>query len=281
VGDTGVVRSTNLRLALTWWASAVGAALFFASLAPRAGSAVAALMLSAAATQAVLVLVALGGASLGPEPLTKRLGLGGSDAGLATMLLLVVGFLGISQSLQSILELAHLRETGTLAQLDAALSGVRGPELVLAAFVLGVAPGLGEELFARGWIQRGLVPALGPRAAVLVAAAVFGALHADRVHSAAAFVLGLYLGAALELTQSLRISILCHTTNNLVWLLTAAYGSSSLKAGGSPRTQVALGLGGAFAAVLGLCVAFRGRRLRRVAAHREPMTEAEEEPQQP
>ncbi|HTF35424.1 MAG TPA: type II CAAX endopeptidase family protein [Myxococcota bacterium] len=277
-----MVRSTNLRRALTWWASALGAALFFASLAPRAGSAVAALLLSAAATQAVLVLVALGGASLGREPLVKRLGLGVSDAGLATILLLVVGFLGTSQCLESILELAQMRETGTLAQLDAAFSGARGPELALSVFVLGVAPGLGEELFARGWIQRGLVPLLGPQAAVLIAAAVFGALHADRVHSAAAFVLGLYLGAAVELTQSLRVSILCHITNNLVWVMTAAYGSSWLKAGGSPRTQVALGLCGAFAGALGLGVAFRGRRLRgRVAAHRKPVTGVEEEPQQP
>jgi len=277
-----VVRSTNLQRALLWWASAVGGALLFAALAPRASSAVEALMLTAAATQTVLALVALGGASLAPVPLIERLGLGASDAGLATMLLLVVGFLGTSQSLESLLELVHMHESGTLAQLDAALSGVRGSELALAVFVLGVAPGLCEELFARGWIQRGLVPYLGPRTAVVIAAAVFGALHADRVHSAAAFVLGLYLGAAMELTRSLRISILCHITNNLAWVMTAAYGSSPLTAGGSPGAQVALGLCGAFTGALGLCVAFRGRRLRRpVAAQREPVTETEKEPQQP
>ncbi|HBZ68288.1 MAG TPA: hypothetical protein DEP35_00410 [Deltaproteobacteria bacterium] len=272
--------STNLRRALTCWALAVGAALLFAVLAPRAGSALEALMLSAAATQVVLALVALGGASLGREPLVKRLGLGASDASLATTLLLVVGFLGASQSLQSILELAHVGETGTLAQLDAALLGVRGSQLAWAALLLAAAPGLGEELFARGWIQRGLVPSLGPRAAVLIAAAAFGALHADRVHSAAAFVLGLYLGAVVELTQSLRISILCHITNNLLWVWTAAY-AASLPAGKSPAAQVALGLCGAAAGALGLCVAFRGRSLRRrVAAHRKPVTEAEEDPQQ-
>jgi membrane protease YdiL (CAAX protease family) len=277
-----VVRSTNLRLALTWWVFAIGAALLFASLAPRVSSAVEALMLTAAATQAVLALVALGGASLAHEPLVQRLGLGANDASSATLLLLVVGFLGSSQCLESVLELAHVRETGTLAQLDAVLSGVRGSQLALAVLVLGVAPGLGEELFARGWIQRGLVPSLGPRTSVVIAAAVFGALHADRVHSAAAFLLGLYLGATVELTQSLRVSMLCHITNNLVWVMTAAYGPSSLKAGGSPGRQVALGLCGALASGLGLCVAFRGRRLRRgVAAHREPVTETEEEPEQP
>lgn len=275
------MRSANLQLALLWWATALAAALLSASLAPRAVSVVGALMLSAAATQAVLALVALGGASLSPAPLLKRLGLGPSEAGLGTILLLIVGFLGTSQCLESLLELAHVRESGTLAQLDAALSGARGSQLALAVFLLGVAPGLGEELFARGWIQRGLVPYLGPRTAVVIAAAVFGALHADRVHSAAAFVLGLYLGAAVELTRSLRISIVSHITNNLVWVWTAAYSSSFLRVGGSPGVHVALGLFGACAGALGLCVAFRGRRLRRVAAHREPVAEAQEDPQEP
>ena len=239
-------------------------------------------MLSAAATQVVLVLFALGGASLAHEPLIPRLGLGANDASSITLLLLVVGFLGTSQSLESVLELAHVRETGTLAQLDAVLSGLRGPELALAVLLLGVAPGFGEELFARGWIQRGLVPLLGPQASVVIAAAAFGALHADRVHSAAAFLLGLYLGAAVELTQSLRISILCHIANNLLWVLTAAYSASPLKAAASPGRQVALGLCGALAGALGLGVAFRGRRLRRrMAAHGEPVTETEKEPQQP
>ena len=239
-------------------------------------------MLSAAATQAVLAFFALGAASLAHEPLLQRLGLGVNDASSITLLLLVVGFLGTSQCLESVLELLHVRETGTLAQLDAVLSGLRGPELALAVLVLGVAPGFGEELFARGWIQRGLVPFLGPQTSVVIAAAAFGVLHADRVHSAAAFVLGLYLGAAVQLTQSLRISILCHITNNLVWVLTAAYSASPLKAAASPGRQVTLGLCGAFAGALGLGVGFRGRRLRRgMAAQREPVTETEKEPQQP
>jgi len=238
-------------------------------------------MLSAAGTQAVLVLIAVGGAALSPEPLPQRLGLGASDSGRVTIFLLVLGFLGISQCLESILELAHVREIGTLAQLDAALSGVRGSALVQAVLVLGVAPGLGEELFARGWIQRGLAPSVGPRTAVVIAAAIFGALHADRVHSSAAFVLGLYLGAAMELTQSLRIPILCHITNNLVWVTIAASGAASLKAAGRPGTQLALALGGACAGALGLGVALRARRLpRRVPAHRQPVTEAEKDPQQ-
>jgi len=276
--ETRVARSARLRLALLSWAAAVCAALLFALLAPRSASAVEALVLSAGAIQVVLALVALGGASLARVPLGQRLGLGASDAGLASTLLLVVGFLGLSQSLESLLQLAHLRESGTLAQLDAALSDARGSELALAVFVLGVAPGFGEELFARGWIQRGLVPSLGPRAAVLIAAAVFGALHADPVHSSAAFVLGLYLGAVVELTRSLRVSILCHISNNLVWVLTAAYGVTLEPVGSG--VQVALALCGASAGALGLAVAFRGRRLRRVATHREPVAKAEEDPQQ-
>jgi membrane protease YdiL (CAAX protease family) len=276
-----LVRSTNLELALTAWAFALGMVLLFAWLAPSGGSETEALMWNAGVTQVILALLALGGAAWTSKPLTERLGLGASAAAPATVLLLVVGFLGTSQSLESLLELAHVRETGTLAQLDAALSGVRGEQLALAFLVLGVAPGLGEELFARGWIQRGLVPYLGTGPAVVIAAAVFGALHADRVHSTAAFVLGLYLGAAVELTQSLRVSMLCHIANNLLWVTTAASASTWLRAGSSPRRLVALGLCGAGASALGLCVAFRGRRLRRMATHRQPVTKTEKDPEQP
>jgi membrane protease YdiL (CAAX protease family) len=240
------------------------------------------LVFDAVATQVVLTLAALGGVSFTSEPVIRRLGLTAGPAPFGTTLLLVVGFLGISQSVESILELARLRATGTLAQLDAALTGVHGPDLALAVLGLGVAPGLGEELFARGWIQRGLTPYLGSAIAVVIAAAVFGALHADPVHSAAAFVLGLYLGAAVELTQSLRTSILCHITNNLVWLASAGWGSSLREAiAASPATQIVLGVCGALAGVLGLGVAFRRRRLRRgVATHREAVTEPEEHEQQ-
>jgi len=236
----------------------------------------------AVATQVVLTLVALGGMSLASEPVIRRFALGASPARFGTTLLLVVGFLGISHLADSVLELAKLRGTGSLAQLDAALTGVHGSDLVLAVLGLGVAPGLGEELFARGWIQRGLAPHLGSGVAVVIAAAVFGALHADPVHSTAAFVLGLYLGAAVELTQSLRTSILCHITNNLVWLASAGWGSSVREAiAASPGTQIALGVCGALASVLGLGVAFRRRPFRRgVATHREAVTEPQEHEQQ-
>jgi membrane protease YdiL (CAAX protease family) len=127
----------------------------------------------------------------------------------------VLGTLALSGALGFAIEALGLRETGSLAQLDAAAraGAERAAWLVLLAF--GVAPGLGEELLLRGALQRGLARAIGAWS-IPAAALVFGALHGDWVHTPAAFLLGCYLGAIAHLAQSTWPAIACHVANNLV-----------------------------------------------------------------
>jgi membrane protease YdiL (CAAX protease family) len=209
----------------------------------------------ASLSAALLLLAAVTWASLGRRPLLERLGLQPGLAGAGTVLLLAVGLLGLSQALDQIIELLGLRATSQLAQYDAAVAGA--PELAWPFLLLGlaVAPGIGEEIFFRGLVQRGLTRWLGRAGAVLAASAAFGALHGDPVHAAGAFGLGLYLGAVAELTGGTRAPIACHVLNNL-----AAVGSVALP---QPLplpsgTLVAVGL-----AVAGFSLLTASRLLRR------------------
>lgn len=169
----------------------------------------------ASLTAAFLLLSALAWAAAGRRPLIERLGLQPGLAGAGTVLLLATGLLGLSHALDQIIDLLGLRATSQLAQYDAAVAGA--PELAWPFLLLGlaVAPGIGEEIFFRGLVQRGLTQWLGRAGAVLAASAAFGAIHGDPVHAAGAFVLGLYLGAVAELTGGTRAPIACHVLNNL------------------------------------------------------------------
>jgi len=211
----------------------------------------------AALTAAFLTCAAVGWAACERLPVLDRLGLRPGLAGTATVLLLALGMLGLSHALDQLINLLGLRATSQLAQLDAAMAGA--PETAWPWMLLGiaVAPGIGEEIFFRGLLQRGLGRWLGQAGAVVATAALFGALHGDPVHAAGAFGLGLYLGTVAELSGGTRAAIACHVLNNL-----AAVGGMAL-----PPQQV---LPSEALAVAGLCMAglalYGARRLLRRSA---------------
>ncbi len=85
-------------------------------------------------------------------------------------------------------------------------------------------PGLGEELFFRGFLSRGLVAHHGPWLGTLIAAFYFGAIHLHPIQACGAFALGLALQFVFLTTRSLWAAILLHTANNAVAFLTMRYG---------------------------------------------------------
>jgi membrane protease YdiL (CAAX protease family) len=210
-------------------------ALAIAALATSAGASTCALGPEAAASRAeeiaiqgigfelFLGLAALAGAALWPGPVRERLGLRPGRLPARTLALLVLGAVGLSHALDAVIDLFRLGEQGSLAELEAAVRGIRGRAFWLALLGLGIAPGISEELFCRGLVQRGLSPSLGAPAAVALASLLFAALHADPVHAAFAGVLGLYLGIVCHLAASVRPAIVCHAANNLCALLASAF----------------------------------------------------------
>lgn len=75
-------------------------------------------------------------------------------------------------------------------------------------------PAIGEEIFCRGFLGRGLVANHGVIGGVLLASLLFGIMHIDPVQSVGAFVLGLGLHFIYLTTRSLLAPMLVHMLNN-------------------------------------------------------------------
>ena len=135
------------------------------------------------------------------------------------VVVLVAGFVLLSHSFSLLLAMLDLRDTGTLAEIDRVVADTAGPSRALAFLALGVAPAFGEEILFRGFVQQSALPRLGVKLAVALSAALFAAIHLDPVQSPAAFALGLYLGAVVEIGGGLWIAILCHAVNNSLAVL--------------------------------------------------------------
>ncbi|MEO8495080.1 MAG: CPBP family intramembrane glutamic endopeptidase, partial [Planctomycetota bacterium] len=82
-------------------------------------------------------------------------------------------------------------------------------------------PAIGEEIFCRGFLGRGLVANYGAVRGVLLASLLFGIMHIDPIQSIGAFVLGLGLHFIYLTTRSLLAPMLVHMLNNAFafWLM--------------------------------------------------------------
>lgn len=84
----------------------------------------------------------------------------------------------------------------------------------LAVFLIGVGPGITEELWCRGFLGRGLVARYGVVAGVILTSFFFGAIHVDPRQGAYAMVMGLVLHFVYLATRSLWMPMLLHFINN-------------------------------------------------------------------
>jgi membrane protease YdiL (CAAX protease family) len=180
-----------------------------------------------------LGILAFAGAALLPGRTSERLGLRPGRLSPAQTLLMVLGTLGVSLALDGLLDLTQLKQHSSLSEFEGLIDGARGRALLLVLLGFALAPGISEELLCRGLLQRAFVNRLGAAPGILLASAIFGALHIDPVHAIFAVPLGLYLGIACHLAGEIRTPIACHTVNNLVAVGTGAF-LPELDAGGLP-----------------------------------------------
>jgi membrane protease YdiL (CAAX protease family) len=86
--------------------------------------------------------------------------------------------------------------------------------LALAVLVIGVGPGIGEELWCRGFLGRGLVGSHGAVLGVMAASFLFGLIHGDPCQGVMAMVMGLWFHFVYLTTRSLLLPMLLHFLNN-------------------------------------------------------------------
>jgi membrane protease YdiL (CAAX protease family) len=171
------------------------------------------------AAELVFACAAVGGVLLLRRDPVRALRLERPALGGVEIAALVVGFVCISHALSLALASLALRDTGTLAEIDRVVAASTGPSVALAFLAVGLAPAFGEELLFRGFVQQTALPRLGVKLAIGISAALFALIHLDPVQSPAAFLLGVYLGAVVELGGGLWVAILCHAVNNSLALV--------------------------------------------------------------
>jgi len=98
--------------------------------------------------------------------------------------------------------------------------GLRGGELVLAAFVAMLVGPFLEELLFRGFLQSALAPALGQRGALVTSSLLFAAMH-GLPGLPVLFSLSLLLGWLQMRTRSLLVPWSAHAFHNGIQLLLA------------------------------------------------------------
>ncbi len=89
----------------------------------------------------------------------------------------------------------------------------------LAVLIIGVGPGIGEELWCRGFLGRGLVGRYGVGLGVVFTSFFFGLIHVDPPQGAMAMLLGLWLHFVYLTTRSLYLPMLLHFLNNTLSVL--------------------------------------------------------------
>jgi len=77
-----------------------------------------------------------------------------------------------------------------------------------------VLPGVGEEIFFRGLLGRGLVARFGPWIGILLTAVLFGLVHIDPVQAVGVIAIGAILQLVYLATRSIIAPMLLHTINN-------------------------------------------------------------------
>lgn len=188
------------------------------------------LVLAAAISSGTLIAVAFLGGLLSPQPLPQRLRLARGPFPTPYVLALVAG-LCLSQTLDSIIALQGWQEGGSLELIASALARATPLGLALAILTIGLMAGLGEELFFRGYLQTRLSARWGGLAGVLIAAALFGLVHMDPVHSSFAFLFGIYLGWVTERSMSILPAMAVHIANNCASVVQARLFTPPLGAG--------------------------------------------------
>ncbi len=113
---------------------------------------------------------------------------------------------------------------GVLELAQRVLPGSGNQEMMLQMFqrwplwcgvlVIGLGPGVGEELWCRGFLGRGLVARYGPVGGVLLTSLFFGLMHFEPPLIAATTVMGLAFHFVYLTTRSLWVPMLLHFLNN-------------------------------------------------------------------
>lgn len=164
--------------------------------------------------QLIFLVMALVAAKLSPQPFRERLTLTRGRLAIWQWWVLAtatpaVGFL------TSILLAQITRDRGAnMETMQKLFLSHEGPFLVVMVALVGIMPGICEELFFRGYVQTRLLARFPPLVAIGTTSLLFSIAHLDPIHAVAVFPLGVWLGVITWRSQSIWPAVLGHTINN-------------------------------------------------------------------
>lgn len=187
----------------------------------------------------VFLLMSLLGAALSGVPWRDRLALRRPQLTVAGMGVALLGTTSVGVMFVGLSGLGAVPDSHALTAINDLISGLKGSWLLVGVLLIGILPGIAEELLFRGYIQTRLVERWGVHAGVFISALLFGLMHFDPVQGAFAAFLGMFLGYLTVWTRSVIPAMICHAFNNSVSvvLTTMAPGFDDFR---NPRLSMAL-----------------------------------------
>jgi membrane protease YdiL (CAAX protease family) len=141
--------------------------------------------------------------------------------GLAHLLLVLAGFPALAllgngayEVIRHVLHVPSLADLLKLPDMEQMIKVFAQWPWPVAVLVIGAGPGVGEELWCRGFLGRGLVGRYGWPLGVLFTSFYFGLIHMDPAQGLYAMLVGLGLHFVYLTTRSLWLPILLHFLNN-------------------------------------------------------------------
>ena len=115
-------------------------------------------------------------------------------------------------------------ERQQLALIEDALTGDLGTTWML--LFVAIAPGLCEELFFRGFVQRNLERGVGAALGIILSGVIFSVFHLRLSQVLPLALLGVYMAYLVWRTGSIWVPIIIHVFNNGLMVVLARYGGN-------------------------------------------------------
>jgi uncharacterized protein len=182
-----------------------------------------AMFLGGMAAAAVLLFMSLVPATLSPVPWKERLNLHRPQISAVGWIAALVGVPAFGFAFDGCQGLNWIPDSSALESISSAIQSAEGVWFLMAFLVVGIMPGISEELMFRGYIQTRLAERWRSPVAILITSLFFGIIHFDPVHSLYAMAIGIFLGCLTVWTRSIIPAMACHSFNNTLSVFGAAY----------------------------------------------------------
>ena len=167
-------------------------------------------------SQLALGSVVLVAATVSPDPVRQRLGLRSARIKPPSYPVIMVGSLfPLAVGIGAAHLIAKLIPTDESALMlyEQMTNAWAIPTIIL----IGVLPGLMEELTFRGYVQQRFIGRWGPTVGIVVSSVIFGIFHVTPHAAAMATIIGFWLGFVAWKTNSVWPTVFCHAFVNIAW----------------------------------------------------------------